>query len=56
MSAWATLWKAVFVIGVGAFAIMAVWVTIQGARDIRFLLRTLRDERPEDPDRADDRQ
>jgi hypothetical protein len=40
---WMALWKAVFVVTVTGFAIMSVWVTVQGARDIGFLMRTLRD-------------
>jgi len=41
---WIVLWKLVFVFGVGAFGLMALWVTVQGARDIKFLLDTLRGE------------
>ena len=50
MSFWVMLWKAVFVLGVGAFTIMAVWVTVQGARDIKSLLRTLRREHDRGPE------
>lgn len=50
MSFWIALWKTVFVFGVTAFAIMAVWVTVQGARDIKFLLATLREEHSQGPD------
>ena len=35
---WMLLWKIIFVVGVIVFAVMAVWVTIAGARDIRRLL------------------
>ncbi len=43
MNFWMTLWKLVFCVGVSVFAIMAVWVTVQGARDIFSLLTTLRE-------------
>ena len=39
---WIMLWKAVFIVGVGLFAAMAVAVTIGGALDIAKLLRNLR--------------
>jgi hypothetical protein len=48
MSFWIWLWKAVFVVGVAVFAVMAVWVTIQGWRDIRSLFGTLAEERGEE--------
>ncbi len=38
------LWKGVFIVSVTAFALMAIWVTIGGALDIRHLLRLLREE------------
>lgn len=44
MESWMTLWKVVFVVSVGAFSLMAVWVTIFGALDIKHLLKTLREE------------
>ena len=53
MSFWATLWQCVFVVGVGAFAVMALWVTVQGARDIKALLTALRDGHAQPPDRSD---
>ena len=34
---WATLWKILLVFGVGAFALMAIGVTIGGAADIKRL-------------------
>jgi hypothetical protein len=40
---WALLWKLAFFASVGGFAIMSVWVSVQGARDIVSLLKTLRD-------------
>jgi hypothetical protein len=44
MEFWMVLWKFVFIVSVGAFSVMSIWVTVQGAFDIRSLLRTLRDE------------
>lgn len=44
MEFWTVLWKGVFIISVSAFAMMAVWVTIGGALDIRYLLRLLKEE------------
>ena len=41
MGFWVFLWKAVFVLGVGVFAVMAVWVTISGWRDIRELFASI---------------
>ncbi|MCF6287369.1 MAG: hypothetical protein L3K26_19640 [Candidatus Hydrogenedentes bacterium] len=43
MNFWMGLWKWLMILSVGSFSIMAVWVTIQGARDIKSLLRTLRE-------------
>lgn len=43
MTLWMTLWKWLMILSVGGFAIMAVWVTIQGARDIKSLLISLRE-------------
>lgn len=44
-----TLWKVVFIVSVAAFSVMAVWVTIGGARDIKRLLSLLKgDEKEED--------
>ena len=42
MSFWILLWKSVFVLGVSAFAVMSVWVTIWGGKDLVYLLRTIR--------------
>ena len=41
---WVILWKVVFIVGVGLFAILAVVVTIGGALDIGRLFKTLREE------------
>lgn len=43
MAFWIILWKVTLVVGLLAFAVLAVWVTIYGARDIKHLLATLRD-------------
>ena len=43
MSFWMTLWKWLMILSMSGFAIMAVWVTIQGARDIKSLLISLRE-------------
>jgi hypothetical protein len=45
MSFWIGLWKIVFVAGVSAFALMAVWVTIGGWKDVKDLLRDLKSAR-----------
>lgn len=45
---WVLLWKAVFLITVSVYAVMAVWVTFRGALDIRDMLIDLKmRERPE---------
>ena len=41
---WILLWKWVLIVGVALFAVMAVVVTIGGARDVRDLFRTLREQ------------
>ena len=55
MSSWILTWKLVFVFGVGGFTAMAVWVTIQGARDIKSLLNDLRREHEEDAEGVSER-
>ncbi len=47
MGFWITLWKIVLIGGMGLFALMAVWVTIGGFRDIKKLLRILRQNHEE---------
>ncbi len=42
MTLWMTLWKWLMILSVGSFSIMALWVTVQGARDIKSLLQSLR--------------
>ena len=41
---WIFLWKALFIVGIGLFAALAIVVTIGGAIDIGRLFRTLREE------------
>jgi hypothetical protein len=41
---WEWVWKIVFVVVTGLFAVMAVLVTILGARDVRRLLKSLQDD------------
>jgi len=47
MTFWVLLWQTVFVFVVVFFAGLSVWVTIQGARDIKALMRTLRERHRE---------
>ncbi len=39
---WMLFWKICFVVVLGVFALMAVLVTLLGARDVRALLRRLK--------------
>ena len=48
ITSWIALWKIVLILGIGGFSVMAVWVTIGGALDVRKLLRSLREEPAED--------
>ena len=50
MMFWIALWKGVLIFTVGIYAIMAVWVTIQGAFDIRSMLSDLRERHEGEPD------
>ena len=47
MMFWIILWKAVFILGVGIFAIMSVWVIIAGFKDIKKLFATINKEHDE---------
>jgi hypothetical protein len=47
MEFWIFLWKATLVVGLGAFGVLAIGVTILGARDIKHLLSTLKAEHDE---------
>ncbi len=42
MEGWAALWKIVFFFGVGAFALMALWVTVAGLGDIKRMFSELK--------------
>jgi len=44
LMSWMLLWKIVLIGGIGLFAALAVVVTIGGARDVRKLFQTLREE------------
>lgn len=41
---WELIWKIVFIFVLSAFGVMSVLVTILGARDIKRLLKQLRDQ------------
>jgi len=43
MILWMSIWKWLMTLSVGSFAVMAVWVTFQGAMDIKSLLQSLRE-------------
>ncbi len=43
MAFWVPFWKVVFIATVAIYATMAVWVTVQGAFDIKSMLRDLRE-------------
>jgi hypothetical protein len=45
MGFWAWFWSAVWFVGLGLFAGMAVIITVRGGRDLAALLRQLRNER-----------
>ena len=42
---WRVLWKAVFILGIGLFFVMAVWVIIAEGRDVKRLISGLRQKR-----------
>jgi len=50
MILWMSIWKWLMILSVGSFAVMALWVTFQGALDIKSLLQSLREghEHPEE--------
>ena len=41
---WELIWKLVFIIVLSMFAVLSIVVTILGARDIKRLLKHLRDQ------------
>ena len=48
METWAFLWKGFLILGVGAFAVVSVWVAIAGLSDIRRMFEELRNQQRED--------
>ena len=44
MQAWMLLWKIVLIAGMILFGVMAVWVTIWGAFDIKKMLQSIQRE------------
>lgn len=50
MTFWVLLWKGILIATVGVYAIMALWVTVQGAFDIRSMLSDLRARHEGKPD------
>ena len=55
MNFWIDFWAVVLVVAVGCFVLLAVVVSIGGARDICKLLSTLREEREQITKNAEDR-
>ena len=49
MEFWIALWKIVLILGVAAFAVMSVWVIVQGYRDIRSMLAGIARSRGKKP-------
>jgi hypothetical protein len=49
MAFWQWLWTLVWFGGLALFAVLAVIITVQGARDLKALLRGLREERTDEP-------
>tara|TARA_A100001037_G_C15121235_1_gene623941 strand:+ start:1450 stop:1614 length:165 start_codon:yes stop_codon:yes gene_type:complete len=45
---WQWIWKALFVLALVVFAAMSIWVTIGGFRDLKLLVRRLK-ESEDDP-------
>ena len=52
MGFWIALWKTVFIVTVSVFSVVAVWVTFQGARDIKIMLAGIRARHDENKDSA----
>lgn len=44
---WELVWKIVFCGFLIAFAVMSLFVTVLGARDVKRLLKSLREDEPE---------
>jgi len=47
---WILFWKTFLILAFAIFAVMAVFVTVLGARDIKKLLIALRDREGDSPD------
>jgi hypothetical protein len=53
MEFWRTLWTVLWFGGLALFAVLSVIITVQGARDLKALLRGLRDESSSPGDGSD---
>ena len=49
MDFWVMFWKVIFIVTVSIYAVVAVWVTVQGARDIKSMIGDLRKRHMEPP-------
>ncbi|CAM2007674.1 hypothetical protein [Acanthopleuribacter pedis] len=47
MESWMLFWKVIFFIVLALFAILSVWVTIGGFRDLQYLFRKMEEEQQE---------
>ena len=47
VESWTIFWKIVFIIGVGMFAILSLFVIVGGARDVAKLIQRLKDNADE---------
>lgn len=52
MTFWKTLWTLVWFVGLGIFVVLSVIITVQGAKDLKALLRSLRVDNSEPPESA----
>jgi len=55
MEVWAQIWTWVLAIGLGAFAVLAVVVSVKGLADIRALFRTVGEQHESEPRRSEPR-
>ena len=42
MNGWMTLWKVFFIVAIGSFALLSVWVILAGMIDIKQMFKDLR--------------
>ncbi len=49
MEMWVLFWKSIFILTVSIYAVVALWVTVQGARDIKSMIADLRARHVEPP-------